>query len=149
MPLPKLPTISPRNPKAPLCSKRKASSAATLRQWKSDIEQLLRDISEWAHSKGWMVVQESREHSETALGTYSVNDLNIKVPGGLLIVEVRGRNVVGAEGRVDLYAWPALRRMMLIRQHGKWVVKTDDGIKWPEAWGQRTFLDLAQQLASP
>src|ERR1700761_989231 len=82
----------------------KAATGTAIQQWKRETNCLLGDISDWAKSRGWIVARADKELTEESLGTYTVSDLNIKVPGGVLIVEVRGRNVVGAEGRVDVYS---------------------------------------------
>jgi hypothetical protein len=119
-----------------------------LKEWEAAIGQLVTDIARWAEAQEWLVARERKELLETALGKYHATDLNVKLPGGWIVVEVKGRDVVGAEGRVDLYSWPGIRRMLLIRQNGKWIVKTDDGMTWPSPWNQKTFVEIAKQLVS-
>ena len=66
-----------------------------------------------------------------------------------MYVEPVARDVVKADGRVDLYAFPSMNRMMLVRVGGKWVLKTDSGVKWPEPWGEQTFARLTELLSVP
>jgi len=67
-------------------------------------------------------------------------------------LEPIARGTVGAQGRVDLYAWPSLFRVMLLHKpRGKdrpleWVVRTESGLDWPQAWSRETFLTLADGL---
>jgi hypothetical protein len=81
------------------------------------------------------------------LNHYSLPVLVIDRPEGRLIVEPRARVILGAEGRVDFYAWPTLTRVMLLRRgKGQWVVRTDSGINWPEPWNQAAFEHLGRSL---
>lgn len=118
-----------------------------LAEWKSALDALLRDIDAWASEQGWPVAWQPRLIHERTVGAYEAPDLNVKVPGGTLVVEVKGRDVAGGlDGRVDVLAWPQLHRMLLIRRGDRWLVKTDAGIDWPQPWGRQTFLDLARTL---
>ena len=58
-----------------------------------------------------------------------------------------GWNTLGSKGRIDLYAWPTLYRVMpLRRSDDSWVVRTESGIDWPHPWGKETFVELARGL---
>ena len=71
--------------------------------------------------------------------------LTIHAPQGRLILEPIARGIVGAQGRVDLYAWPSLFKVLLLHKpRGKdrpleWVVRTESGLDWPQPWGVRHF----------
>lgn len=117
-------------------------------EWQKSIKDLVGDIRLWAENNKWIVVQHDKSITEDHLGTYQVPELNIKIPGGHLIVEPIGRNIIGAEGRVDIYAFPSLQRMLLVREHNHWSVKTSDFINWPLSWDKNTFTDLAKNLIS-
>ena len=129
---------------------RTASPSGTTRArdaWLRAVEHLLAKIERWAESEDWQVARlKPKELTEGGLGTYTVSDLRIRTPQGLLNVEVVARKVFGADGRVDLCAFPSLHRMLLIRDGRDWKVKTDAGIDWPKRWGKRTFLELAESL---
>ena len=73
---------------------------------------------------------------------------------GRLILEPIARGVLEAQGRVDLYAWPSLFRVMLLHKPlGKdrglaWGMRTESGIDWPQPWGRETFFTLAKGMCS-
>ena len=117
-------------------------------EWQKSIKELVDDICLWARDNDWIVVQHEKSITEDHLGTYQVPELNIKIPGGHLIVEPIGRNIIGAEGRVDIYAFPTLQRILLVRDHNNWSVKTADFVNWPQSWNKETFIDLAKNLIS-
>ena len=122
-------------------------TARAREEWSAVIEHLMSKIEKWAREEDWQVARlAKREITESALGTYSVSDLRIRTASGVLNVEVVARNVIGADGRVDLVAFPSLDRFMLIRTGGKWVIETDSGGSWPGKWGKKAFLELAQSL---
>ena len=39
-----------------------------------------------------------------------------------------------------------MTRMLVIRTGGRWVLKTDSGVEWPEGWNQQTFARLVELL---
>ena len=126
-----------------------ALAAEMREEWLEAVEKLLSQIQTWADQLGWPAARmEPKEMMESAVGTYAVSDLRIRAPAGILTVDVVARNVVSAEGRVDLVAFPSLHNMMLIRTAGRWIVKTDAGMEWPRKWGKRTFVELAKTLTT-
>lgn len=54
--------------------------------------------------------------------------------------------MAGADGRVDIYAFPSMTRMLLARVDGRWVLKTDAGVPWPCKWGPAAFDELVGAL---
>ncbi len=123
--------------------------------WERNTALLAEDIEAWASSagRGWRVEREQKELSEEVVGgAYLVPVVTIHAPEGRLILEPVARGVLGAQGRVDLYAWPSLFRVMLLHKPlGKdrglaWVVRTESGIDWPQPWNRETFLTLAEGL---
>ena len=121
----------------------------TREDWQALVEDLMREIAKWAREEGWKVHTEQKRLNEENLGQYAVQDLSIQLPPeGRILVEVVGRNTVGAEGRIDISAFPALNRMLLVRTGNHWKVRTDSGIDWPLPWEKKTFIDLAKVLAA-
>lgn len=116
--------------------------------WLTLVNSLVSDIATWAEEQGWPVHRDEKQLKEEHLGQYSVPDLVIRLPGGRIIVEVVGRNIIGAEGRVDIEAFPSMNRMLLVRQGDKWKVKTDARVDWPRPWSKKTFLELAKVLTA-
>lgn len=125
-----------------------AHPRANASAWAKTVRDLSRTIAGWVEKEGWLVSAQDAERAEDRVGSYRVPVLRIKTPDGILLVEPIARDVVDAEGRVDLYAWPSLRRMVLIRRDGRWGLRTDSGVDWPRKWGRAAFLDLARQLTS-
>ncbi len=114
--------------------------------WLSVVDKLLSQIEEWAGQMEWQIRREDKTITEGLIGTYSVPVLQIKLPGGVLYVEPMARYVIGDDGRVDLYSWPTLQRLLLIRSDDKWVLKTDSLIDWPQPWARKTFYEVAKNL---
>lgn len=125
--------------------------------WEHDTALLADEVQAWAAqeaaARGWRVEREQKELAEEVVGgAYQVPVVTIHAAQGRLILEPVARGVLGAQGRVDLYAWPSLFRVMLLHKPlGKdrglaWVVRTESGIDWPQPWGRETFLTLAEGL---
>jgi hypothetical protein len=116
-------------------------------EWLQVVEALGRQVRGWAEQRGWTVTEERREINEERLGIYQAPVLQIETPHGSVFLEPIARDVGGADGRVDLYAWPTLYRVMLLRGGGPdWMIRTDSGIYWPHPWGEATFAELAEGL---
>jgi hypothetical protein len=116
-------------------------------EWLQVVEALARSVRDWAEKKGWAVTEEQREINEEQLGIYQAPVLQIDTPHGQVILEPIARDVAGAEGRVDLYAWPTLFRVKLLRKpDGNWIIRAGSGLNWPHPWGEATFHELAEGL---
>jgi hypothetical protein len=116
--------------------------------WVSQIETLVDAISAWATERQWLVDKHQKTLNEEPLGTYSASELIIKTPQGSVIIEPVGKNIMGADGRVDISAFPSFNRMLLIQKKGNWQVKTDSRIDWPKPWGKDTFYDIVKALTA-
>ena len=125
--------------------------------WEHNTGLLADDVQTWAAqeaaARSWRVDHEETELAEEVVGgAYRVPVITIHAPQGKLVLEPIARGVLGAQGRVDLYAWPSLFRVMLLHKplgQGRgleWVVRTDSGLDWPQPWGRETFLTLAEGL---
>lgn len=115
-------------------------------QWIGWMDSIAAETKSWAESAGWLVHRKQKTMQEPGLGEYEAPVLEIKTPDGHLIVEPVALQVIGAEARIDLYAWPSLNRVKLVRVKDQWVIRTDSGIDWPKTWSREAFLELAQQL---
>lgn len=107
---------------------------------------MLADVRNWATSEGWEVEESETTITEQYLQTYAAPVLTIRLPNGRVHVEPVARLVLGAEGRVDLFAWPSLVRVMLLRKGEIWIVRPEMGPSWPRPWGRDTFVELARLL---
>jgi hypothetical protein len=116
-------------------------------EWLQAVDRIVQPVRQWAEKQGWKVTEDQREVREERVGTYQVSVLEIDTPQGRVILEPIARDVLGAEGRVDLYAWPTLYRVMLLRRGDmSWVVRTESGINWPQPWEEATFVALVEGL---
>lgn len=120
----------------------------TLESWLDALRKLADDVKGWANNEGWSVKEEQRTITERGFGTYAAPRLRIRPPDGEVDLEPVGRYVLGADGRVDLFAWPSLNRMKLILKDETWQVFTDSNVAWPNPWGEQTFVGLARDLSS-
>lgn len=128
--------------------KAKTDAARRRLAWVTLVKGTLEEISRWAEAERWAVVQNEKQIEEQSLGAYAVPVLTIQLPTGRLHVEPIARNVAGAEGRIDLLAFPVLNRVSLLRKGGVWIARTDSGVDFPSAWNSKTFVKLAQALAN-
>lgn len=120
-------------------------------QWVAEVAALVQAVTAWATeaaaAHGWSLEPGTLDLSEEVVGgAYTVPSLVIHAGENDLHLEPIARGVLGAEGRVDLYAWPSLFRVMLLRKNGGWVVRTESGLDWPQPWGRDTFVALAEGL---
>jgi len=120
-------------------------------QWVEQVTALVGEAEGWAvaaqEARGWAVERRTHEIEEEVVGgAYVVPGLRVSAGEDELRLEPVARGVLHADGRVDLYAWPSLFRVMLLRKNGGWVVRTESGLDWPQSWGRETFLTLADGL---
>lgn len=124
------------------------ASAIAQDDWKEAVDHLVDEVEQWAHGERWRTARESKEITERNFGTYAVPVLLIKTPQGEVHLDPIARYVAGADGRVDLYAWPSMNRMMIVRERGTghWKIETDSGVEWPLVWSKDTVKDLIARL---
>ncbi len=120
-------------------------------QWVEQVTALMRQAETWAveaqDTRGWTIERETHEIEEEVVGgAYVVPGLRLSAGEDELRLEPVARGVLHADGRVDLYAWPSLFRVMLLRKNGEWIVRTESGLDWPQTWNRETFLTLADGL---
>lgn len=126
-----------------------ATADGELEQWMQAIESLLASIETWCGDKGWNTARERKQICESKLGAYELPVLLIRGPNGATFyVEPVARYVAGGAGLVDVYGWPSMRRMLLVREPTGWVLKTDSGVPWPRPWSRQTFEEIAPSLAA-
>lgn len=119
-------------------------------EWQSAVSAVLQQVREWIAEDRpkWQSETSSAGVTEESSGRYTIPVLEIIAANGRLILEPVGRDVYGAKGRIDLYAYPSLYRVMLLRSYadGEWVMRTGSGIDWPQPWGKEGFLAVADRL---
>ena len=114
--------------------------------WVQEVRRLVEEIIQWSEGEGWPVQRGEKHVTQDAVGPYDVPTAVVRVPGGQLHVEPVGMDVVGADGRVDLDAWPTLNRVKVLRRGEKWVVYTDSNVPLREPWGRDAYVQLARDL---
>lgn len=122
--------------------------ADSRRQWQKLVRGLARDVRAWSEARGWRVEDKPHTVTEEGLGSYEVPMLVIQLTDQPLFLEPVGRSVMGAQGRVDLYSYPSMDRVMLLHDGKSWIVRPELGPTWPLPWNQDTFIDLAERLAA-
>src|SRR5690349_301354 len=93
--------------------------------WVARVTALAEQIMAWCQSRGWPVQEDRKTIYEDDLGAYSVPELRITAPGGTVHFNPVALNVLDADGRVDLTAFPTLSRVKLLGSNGEWQVMTD------------------------
>ena len=116
--------------------------------WQQRIRELANDVRIWSEAEGWHVGEEAIILTEHQVGSYSVPRLKIDLPVYGLYLQPVGRFVMGAQGRVDLYGYPSMDRVMLLYKGDQWVVVPELGPTWPLPWNAGTFVDLAERLTT-
>ena len=116
--------------------------------WVRLVNDLCRTIKRWAHKKDWSVSEEQKTIEEEHMGRYTVPSLIIQTPFARIHIDPVGRDIIGAEGRVDILSFPTLNRMLLVRIRGKWRLKTESRVDWPKPWGEKTFAELVKSLGA-
>ncbi len=125
---------------------KKDRAAQSREDWLAVVHQLIDRVAAWAKRRKWAVDYQEKQVHESRLGSYAVPVLVVRAPSGVVYVEPVARYVAKADGRIDLYSFPAMNRMMLVRAGTDWVLKTDSGVKWPEPWSEQAFTRLVELL---
>jgi len=116
--------------------------------WQALVRSLADDVSAWSKAQGWGISEKLHKVTEEGLGAYDVPFLVIQLPQQLLFLEPVARLVMGAQGRVDLYSYPSMDRVMLLYNGKEWIIRPELGPTWPLPWNRDTYLDLAQRLTA-
>ena len=118
-------------------------------EWLQALQDLQNQIEAWVHQEpGWSAEwDEDHKIEEAPLGAYTVTPMNIQAPNGRLVLEPIARNYPG-RGIVELYAWPTLFRVRLLRGDvdADWQVRVDSGFTLHQEWSRENFIQLANDL---
>ncbi|MCX7044653.1 MAG: hypothetical protein NTX50_04080 [Candidatus Sumerlaeota bacterium] len=116
--------------------------------WIAQVKELCATIEKWAKQKRWFVDEQEKVIEEPHLGEYTVPVLYIQTPQGRFFVEPMAREILGAEGRVDITVFPTYVRFLLVRSKNQWVINTDSRVEWPEPWSQEAFYNIVKAMAA-
>lgn len=117
-----------------------------LQRWTDAVNSVVDRAREWAAKPGWQASVQKIALTEDGLGTYEVPVLTVKAAAGKIVLEPIARWSSPGDGRIDVYSWPSLNRLMLVRKGADWVLLTESGVPWPQTWGEGTFIGLAASL---
>jgi hypothetical protein len=118
-------------------------------RWLQTLNTLRDQVAQWAREEGWQVTERPTEISEEIIPfSYTAPMLEVSTETGQIVLEPIARVVVLSGGRVDLYAYPTMNRVKLLRddKRDEWFVLTDSGIEWPHSWSKETFIELVRGL---
>jgi hypothetical protein len=116
--------------------------------WIALVSSLMDDIVRWCEQHGWSVIRSTKRVSEEHIGEYEVPALTIHTPAIQLHIDPVGLNIIGAQGRVDILAYPSLNRLLLVRKDDQWMLFTESRVAWPQDWGSETFAKITRSLAA-
>jgi hypothetical protein len=114
--------------------------------WLKELKFMMDQAAEWSHRQDWTVRRDTKPITEPAFGTYTAPVLLIHTPQGRLILDPIGRDIVGAEGRIDLCVMPSYDPMPLVKgEHGWefWSPKTQTPGR---SWNETDFVTVAREL---
>lgn len=93
-------------------------------EWLRQVELLYKIVAKWLNpltqEKKIKLTRTSRKVTEDYLGSYDVPVLNLELPAQKVTLLPKGANVIGADGRVDLYGPRDIKTLVVI--DGKWRV---------------------------
>jgi hypothetical protein len=116
------------------------------RQWIERVEALINQVDGWATAQGWATARTTKNVTERLLGEYMIPLLRVRLPGGEVHVIPVGLHVIGADGRIDIEAFPTLNRVKLIGRDKEWQIYTDSNVPLRQPWSSETFAQLARDL---
>ena len=112
------------------------------------VESLINQISEWAAAEDWATARTERTLKERPFGEYQVPVLRVRLPIGEIHIIPVGLQVIGADGRIDIEAFPSLNRVKLIGRGDQWEIYTDSNVPLRQPWSRETFAQLARDLVA-
>jgi hypothetical protein len=115
-------------------------------EWVRRINTLADEVAQWAEAEGWPVLRKEKHVKEQRVGEYDAPVLRIRSLEGEVFLTPIALDVMGADGRVDLEAWPTLHRVRLVPEAQSWKIITDSNVPIREPWTRETFVRLVHDL---
>jgi hypothetical protein len=116
-------------------------------EWLGEINQVLHHAEEWCARRRWPSRRDEKQIAEDFLGTYTAPRLLIAKDASRLILEPVARFVAGADGLIELAAWPAYDSARITRTNGVWYVHPVAGGR-RRRWSEEAFVQAAAELES-
>ena len=114
--------------------------------WVAELMSIVDQAEQWSRRQDWAVRRDSKPITEPMLGTYTVPVLLIHTPQGRLILDPIGRDIVGAEGRIDLCVMPSYDPAPLIKGDHGWEFWSAKSQSPGRCWNEVDFVAVAKQL---
>jgi hypothetical protein len=114
--------------------------------WLLELDAIMEQAEEWSRRQGWAVRRDAKPITEPAFGTYTAPVLLIHTPQGRLILDPIGRDIVGAEGRIDLCVMPSYDPLPLVKGDQGWEFWSPKWQSLGRSWNESDFVAVAQQL---
>lgn len=114
----------------------------------TEADMLFDMIRQWAsHQEGWMVTLSKREYQlPESDESVDFSELHLITPEGKIHFEPQGQSR-GHGYVVEMYAWPTLIRVYLIRKSGHdWQVFTDTMLSFYWEWNESNFVRLVRDM---
>jgi hypothetical protein len=113
------------------------------RREREAVAKLAANITAWSREQGWTVRATT---DEMPSGPRELPWLFITTPNGRIAVDPIDGDIIGAQGRVDLIAWPDLVTVMLLRQGDAWFARSESGSRSASPLSRETFVEIVNQL---
>jgi len=115
--------------------------------WVGEVERLASDVQRWSEARGWAVRRDAKPVTEDGIGSYQVPVLTILTFIGRVVFDPVARFIVGASGRIELYAFPSFAQVVLVRRNGEWRFLSDaDMSDLNRAWNEADFVRTVEEL---
>ena len=114
--------------------------------WVAELKSIVDQAEQWSRRQDWTVRRDSKPITEPMLGTYTVPVLLIHTPQGRLILDPIGRDIVGAEGRIDLCVMPSYDPMPLVKGEHGWEFWSPQSQSPGRSWNEADFVAVVKQL---
>jgi hypothetical protein len=117
-----------------------------VREWQAALNSLFESFRTWLQplTVEKLATVELNDHfqiTEPGLGTYRAPEITIRtLKGESILIQPRGRNIVGAEGRVDIVRDP--KKVILVREHKTRAWKFAEASRQNRRW---EFEDLSEE----
>ena len=118
--------------------------------WIQRVRHLTDDVRRWCENERWFVHEGTRQVTEDEIGTYEVPTLMIQTPAGRLVFEPVARFIVGKgiRGRLDLYEFPTLRKVLILDAEEGPAWYSQDRVNLQQPWNQTGFKAIVNDLMS-
>jgi len=137
------------------------TTAPTPENWQQAIRRLYDDVTDWAQE--WLSqdgiaktgsIHLSSIEVDDGVHSYTTQTLTVDAPPRPqrlapkeeIVFEPKVLNPEAGVGFVDFFIYPAHHRVRLVYsfRDQTWATQTDSGLYWPHAWGQETFVEIAE-----